>query len=185
MSNDYYNVTGAPVTHSAGRSAVIRDEYTLIQQGFDKLPSQTEIDILKGATVTTAELNILDGATLSTAELNLLDGVTATTAEINYLDGVTGNLQIQLDNKADIDGETYTGTHNFTGATITVPTLSAGASGSQAASLDFVNAVAFASYANLPGQTDNQDKFLTTDGTNATWDYVPETGLINMHLGII
>lgn len=38
--------------------------------------SHTELNILDGATLSTAELNILDGATLSTTELNLLDGVT-------------------------------------------------------------------------------------------------------------
>ena len=51
--------------------------------------TQTEVEILDGATVTTSELNILDGVTSTAAELNILDGVTATTAEINKLDGVT------------------------------------------------------------------------------------------------
>ena len=51
--------------------------------------TQTEVEILDGATVTTAELNILDGVTSTAAELNLLDGVTSTTAELNILDGVT------------------------------------------------------------------------------------------------
>ena len=58
--------------------------------------TNTEFEILDGATVTTAELNILDGVTATTAEINLLDGVTATTAEINYLDGVTSAIQPQL-----------------------------------------------------------------------------------------
>lgn len=53
--------------------------------------SQTETQILDGATVTTAELNTLDGITASTAELNKLDGVTADTAELNKLDGVTAS----------------------------------------------------------------------------------------------
>ena len=51
--------------------------------------TQTEVEILDGATVTTSELNILDGVTSTATELNILDGVTATTAEINKLDGVT------------------------------------------------------------------------------------------------
>jgi hypothetical protein len=58
--------------------------------------TNTEFEILDGATVTTAELNILDGVTATAAEINLLDGVTATTAEINYLDGVTSAIQPQL-----------------------------------------------------------------------------------------
>ena len=51
--------------------------------------TNTEFEILDGATVTTAELNILDGVTATATELNLLDGVTASTAELNILDGVT------------------------------------------------------------------------------------------------
>ncbi|MDA9041480.1 tail fiber domain-containing protein [Gammaproteobacteria bacterium] len=51
--------------------------------------SETELEILDGATVTTDELNILDGVTATTAELNLMDGVTSTTAELNILNGVT------------------------------------------------------------------------------------------------
>jgi hypothetical protein len=51
--------------------------------------SAGELNILNGATVTTAELNILDGVTATTAELNILDGVTATATELNKLDGVT------------------------------------------------------------------------------------------------
>ena len=51
--------------------------------------TNTEFEILDGATVTTAELNILDGVTATATELNILDGVTSTTAELNILDGVT------------------------------------------------------------------------------------------------
>ena len=53
------------------------------------------LDTLLGG-VTNTEFEILDGATVTTAELNILDGVTATTAEINYLDGVTSAIQPQL-----------------------------------------------------------------------------------------
>lgn len=56
------------------------------------------LDTLLGG-VTNTEFEILDGATVTTAELNLLDGVTATTAEINYLDGVTSSIQTQINSK--------------------------------------------------------------------------------------
>ena len=54
-----------------------------------------------------SEVEILDGATVSTAELNLLDGVpgTLTTAEIGYLDGVTSAVQTQLNAKQPLDGD--------------------------------------------------------------------------------
>ena len=58
--------------------------------------STTELNKLDGVTSSTAELNILDGVTASTSELNKMDGVTATTTELNYTDGVTSNIQTQL-----------------------------------------------------------------------------------------
>jgi len=57
------------------------------------------------ADLTNTEVQILDGATVSTTELNKLDGVTATTAEINYVDGVTSNVQTQLNAKQPLDAE--------------------------------------------------------------------------------
>jgi hypothetical protein len=83
--------------------------------------TQTEVEILDGATVSTAELNVLDGVTATTGELNILDGVTstatelnildgvtATTAEINYVDGVTSNVQTQVDAKQPLDADLTT-----------------------------------------------------------------------------
>ena len=57
------------------------------------------------ADLTNTEVQILDGATVTTDELNKLDGVTATTAEINYVDGVTSNVQTQLDARQPKDAE--------------------------------------------------------------------------------
>ena len=72
------------------------------------------LDTLLGG-VTNTEFQILDGATVTTAELNLLDGVTATTAELNYVDGVTSAIQTQLNAKV---GATYTGDVDITGELI-------------------------------------------------------------------
>lgn len=90
-------------------------------------------------------------------------------AEIAYLDGVTSGLQGQLNAKADITGETYSGTHDFTGGTINVPTASPGSTGSRAASLDFVAATAFSSA--LPGYAGNALKVLRVNAgeTSAEW----------------
>ena len=57
------------------------------------------------AALTESEVQILDGATLTTSELNLLDGVTATTSELNFTDGVTSNIQTQLDAKQASDAQ--------------------------------------------------------------------------------
>jgi hypothetical protein len=131
---------------------------------------QNELNILDGATLSTAELNLLDGVTASTAELNLLDGVTATTTEINYVDGVTSPIQAQFSGKADITGETYTGTHDFTGATaVKAPTKAPGSTGTDVATVDYANALAFSSA--LPGLAGNALKTLRVNAgeTSAEW----------------
>lgn len=145
--------------------------------------TQDELNILDGATLSTAELNILDGVTASTAEINILDGVTATTAEINYVDGVTSNIQTQLNAKADINGEIYSGTHNFTSATTLVETKTYGTSGNFAASVEYVNQASFQSV--LPAQTGNAYKFLHTDGTTASWQNVSGADLYLFNNGIV
>ena len=63
--------------------------------------TQTEVQILDGATLTTNELNTLDGVTSTTAEINILDGVTSNASELNTLDGITASTAElnQLDGK--------------------------------------------------------------------------------------
>lgn len=122
--------------------------------------TEEELNILDGATLSTAELNILDGVTASTAELNILDGATLTVTELNYVDGVTSAIQTQMDLKAPLVSPALTGTP-------TAPTATFGASGTQLATLDFVNATSFSPA--LPAQTSNSGKVITTDGSNANW----------------
>ena len=57
--------------------------------------------------------------------------------------------------------------------TPTAPTATAGTNTTQIATTAFVTATSFSSA--LPGQAGNADKFVTTDGTNASWSYVPLT----------
>lgn len=84
-----------------------------------------------------------------------------------YLETVTSDAQAQLNARALKAGETYSGAHNFTGAAVSVPTLAPGATGNGAASVDFANALAFASA--LPGQSGNAGKVVTTNGASASW----------------
>ncbi len=78
-------------------------------------------------------------------------------------------------------GTTGTGTDvalvdgpGFTGIP-TAPTAAPGTNTVQIATTAFVTAAAFS--AALPGQTGNAGKFITTDGTSASWSYVPVTGI--------
>lgn len=161
VKNTFPNITGA-VTATQAELNVL-----------DGITSSTaELNILDGVTATAAELNILDGVTADANEINVLDGITSSTAELNILDGVTVTA-------ADINtvtaralkaGDTYTGTHDFTGATVNAATQTVGDSTTKVATTAFVTSTSFASA--LPGQTGNARKFVTTDGTNATWSHI-------------
>jgi hypothetical protein len=108
------------------------------------------------------------------ADLNApLDEVTtgfdAVDAAIDAIDadlaGLTSPVQDQLDAKADITGETYSGTHDFSGATaVSVPAPSSGA---HAVTKTYADGLSFSSA--LPGQGGNSGKFVTTDGSTASW----------------
>lgn len=84
-----------------------------------------------------------------------------------YLQGITSDAQAQINSKGSITGQVWTGTHNFTGATVSVPTVAFGDSSNAAASTAFVAATVFS--AALPSQAGNAGRFLTTDGSTASW----------------
>jgi hypothetical protein len=81
----------------------------------------------------------------------------------------------QLNNVANASlraGDTYTGTHDFTGAVINVPTASASDNDNSAASTAMVQSAILASSgitASLPAQAGNAGRFLQTNGTSASW----------------
>ena len=87
-----------------------------------------------------------------------IGGVSA--AEIVYLDGVTSNVQTQLNGKAGLASPAFTGTP-------TAPTASTGTNTTQVATTAFVQQTSFNN--SLPLQTGNAGKYVTTDGTNASW----------------
>lgn len=91
-----------------------------------------------------------------------IGGVSA--AEIVYLDGVTSNVQTQLDNKAGLSSPAFTGTP-------TAPTAASGTNTTQVATTAFVQQTSFDN--SLPLQSGNAGKYVTTDGTNASWATVP------------
>jgi hypothetical protein len=144
-------------------------------------PTHTELNYVDG--VTSAIQGQIDSkgtitgqtwtGTHAFASTTSIGNVSAT--EISYLDGVTSAIQTQFTDitgtlipaKGDITGQTWTGTHSFTGATITVPTQSAGDNSTKAASTAYVITQAFSTA--LPSQAGHAGEFVTTDGTNASW----------------
>ena len=82
------NITALTLDMSAAGAAAFNS--TVTATGFT----------IGSAAITETELEILDGATLSTTELNILDGVTSVTAaELTYVGSVTSDIQTQLNTK--------------------------------------------------------------------------------------
>lgn len=131
----------------------------------------------------------LTKAAIKTTFPNVTGAVTPTHTELNYVDGVTSAIQTQIDAKYDKSGgaitgnTTISGTLGVTGAlsgatgafsgSVTGVTETAGDSSTKYATTAYVQGTAFT--AALPAQTGNSGKFVTTDGTNASWSLVPLT----------
>lgn len=103
---------------------------------------------------------------LKTCFPNIAGAVTASHTELSYVAGVTSAIQTQLDAKAALAGATYTGTQSFTGATVTVPTATAGTNSTAAASTAFVQTAIAAvnAIAGVTFTTNSAASFAVTDG---------------------
>lgn len=146
-------VTAAELAHLSGVTSPIQAQFAAKAS-------------LNGATYTGAH-NYSGASSVTLPAATSIGSITST--ELAYVDGVTAPIQAQLDGKADITGESYTGTHDFTSGALKAPTLTAGSATTDVATTAFVASAALATA--LPGQTGNAGKFVTTDGTTATWRY--------------
>lgn len=106
-------------------------------------------------------------STIKTTFPNVNGAVNPSPNEFNFLVGVTSSIQAQFSAKGAVIGQTWTGTHDYTGAVLNVATQAAGDSSTKAASTAFAASLAFAS--SLPAQAGNAGKGVTTNGTVASW----------------
>jgi hypothetical protein len=105
---------------------------------------------------------------------NISGAVTPTHTELNYVDGVTSAIQAQIDLKSPTASPTFTGTP-------AAPTATVGTNTTQLATTAFV--VATSLDANLPGQTGNAGKIITTDGTTASWSATLDNSVVTPATG--
>ncbi len=97
---------------------------------------------------------------LKTTFPNVAGAVTPSHTVLNYMLGVTSEVQTQLNTKASLASPTLTGTP-------LAPTAAGGTNTTQIATTAFVISAGLSSA--LPGQSGNSGKFVTTDGTSASW----------------
>ena len=91
---------------------------------------------------------------------NVTGAVNPTQTELNYVVGVTSLIQTQLNAKAPLASPALTGTP-------TAPTAAVGTNTTQLATTAFAAALGMS--AALPAQLGNSGKYVTTDGTTASW----------------
>lgn len=105
--------------------------------------------------------------------------------EISYLDGVTGSIQGQLNLRSLRAGDTYAGTHDFSGATIRMATRPVGTNDNTGASMAALQQAVFASFANLPADPgDPIVRVLTTVSGFKSWEPPPMSDIANYLAGI-
>lgn len=124
------------------------------------------VNLVASGTLTLTGTTLLDGSASGEVRLpanSSIGNVSAT--ELAYLDGVTGNLQTQLNGKVDEVSGTAADLA-LTGIP-TAPTAPLGTNTNQVATMAALIAQAFS--ATLPEQMGNAGKFVTTDGTIASW----------------
>jgi hypothetical protein len=113
----------------------------------------------------------LTNKTLTSPKINEDVAITATSTELNYVDGVTSAIQTQLDGKVDeslfdTKGDILVASADNTPAKLAVGTNGYLLTANSAAT----NGVEWAAAPiSLPSQSGNSGKYLTTDGTSASW----------------
>ena len=168
MTNPYYTYsTGTPIAQSRGSSQLVRNEFTLLSTAFDA----ANVTLLLKATIASPTFTGVPAA--PTAAPGLSTTQLATTEFVTTADNL----------KAPIASPTFTGTVTIpSGASIagfaplaspaltgvpTAPTATTGTNTTQLATTQFVISQGLSSA--LPGQSGNAGRFVTTDGTNASW----------------
>jgi hypothetical protein len=116
----------------------------------------------------------LTNKTLTSPKINEDVALTATATELNYVDGVTSAIQTQLDGKVDESLFDVKGDILVASADNTPAKLGVGTNGYiLTANSGATNGVEWAAAPiSLPSQTGNSGKYLTTDGSTASWGTV-------------
>ena len=195
MTNPYYaHTSGVPATLTRAASSQIRNEYDLIEDGLDSVETAIGTKAAHAGQVYTGAHDFTAGTTTVASPAALDDTTKAAntswvqanvpTAVVTYYGAnVPPSVTTALASYAPIASPTFTGTVIIpAGASIdgfaplaspgltgipTAPTAATGTSTTQLATTAFVGATAFS--AALPAQTGNAGKYVTTDGTNASW----------------
>jgi hypothetical protein len=169
--------TGLTYTDSTGAISVTANTYdaygsaSTVAGNLSTHESDTTTHGTTGNIVGTSDTQTLTNKTLTSPKINEDVAVTATATELNYVDGVTSAIQTQLDGKVDESLFDTKGDLLVASADNTPAKLAVGTNGYLlTANSSATNGVEWAAApVSLPTQTDQGGKYLTTDGSTASW----------------
>jgi hypothetical protein len=169
--------TGLTYTDSTGAISVTANTYdaygsaSTVAGNLSTHESDTTTHGTTGNIVGTSDTQTLTNKTLTSPKINEDVAVTATATELNYVDGVTSAIQTQLDGKVDESLFDTKGDILVASADNTPAKLAVGTNGYLlTANSSATNGVEWAAAPiSLPSQSGNTGKYLTTDGTDASW----------------
>ena len=169
--------TGLTYTDSTGAISVTANTYdaygsaSTVAGNLSTHESDTTTHGTTGNIVGTSDTQTLTNKTLTSPKINEDVAVTATATELNYVDGVTSAIQTQLDGKVDESLFDAKGDLLVASADNTPAKLAVGTNGYLlTANSSATNGVEWAAApVSLPSQTGESGKYLTTDGTTASW----------------
>jgi hypothetical protein len=169
--------TGLTYTDSTGAISVTANTYdaygsaSTVAGNLSTHESDTTTHGTTGNIVGTSDTQTLTNKTLTSPKINEDVAVTATATELNYVDGVTSAIQTQLDGKVDESLFDAKGDILVASADNTPAKLAVGTNGYLlTANSSATNGIEWAAApVSLPTQTDNGGKYLTTDGSTASW----------------
>lgn len=115
MANSYYTPSGQPTSASRGRSINVREEFALVEDGFDAVETAVNLKAPKASPTFTGTVVLPADTTIGNVS----------PTELTYLDGVTSAIQTQLNAKAPTASPTFTGTITNNGGQIRFPAVQA------------------------------------------------------------
>lgn len=153
MTNPYYNHTsGVPAADTKGLSSALRSEFDGIAGGFDSVDAALDAVFAGGGLASTSVTSL----TIGTGSKSL-----TVAASLSFAAGQYVVIASTAAPTVDYMEGRITSYNSTTGALVVSASISAG-SGTYAS-------WTVALQAGLPNQSGNSGKFLTTDGTNASW----------------
>lgn len=104
MANSYYTPSGQPTSASRGRSINVREEFALVEDGFDAVETAMNLKAPKASPTFTGTVVLPADTTIGNVS----------PAELSYVDGVTSAIQTQLN--AKVTGTSGTNSPNLDAA---------------------------------------------------------------------